>query len=195
MGRTRTIERDKLLDAAEAVTLEKGPAGLTIAAVAEQMGITNGGVQYSFRSKESLIAAMFERWQDEYAERMAELHGGDVDPDGNAAVRVHIDYAADYEDRSRRGAPSLLVSVLNSPQHMARVRKWYRERVDMLDVTTEAGRRLRLAFLAMEGVFLMRLFGLIEMDGTEWNCIVADVVALADGQSLSDRPAAGLAAA
>ena len=32
MGRIRTIERDKLLDAAEAVTMEKGPAGLTIAA-------------------------------------------------------------------------------------------------------------------------------------------------------------------
>lgn len=195
MGRTRTIERDKLLDAAEAVTLEKGPAGLTIAAVAEQMGITNGGVQYSFRSKESLIAAMFERWREEYAERIAELCGGAADLTGDAAVRVHIDYAADYEDRSRRGAPSLLVSLLNSPQHMAQVRKWYRECVDMLDVTTEAGRRLRLAFLAMEGAFLMRLFGLIEMDGAEWNCIVADVVALADGKPLPDRTATGREAA
>lgn len=180
MGRTRTIERDKLLDAAEAVTLEKGPAGLTIAAVAEQMGITNGGVQYSFRSKESLIAAMFERWRDDYAERMAEL--GATDADRHVAVRAHIDYAADYDDRSRRGAPSLLVSLLNSPQHMVLVRKWYRERIDMIDASTTAGRRLRLAFLAMEGAFLMRLFGLIEMDGDEWSAIVADVVALADGQ-------------
>ncbi len=159
--------------------MEKGPVGLTIAAVAEQMGITNGGVQYSFRSKESLIAAMFERWQDEYVDHMAQL--GAVDDDDHAATRAHIAYASNYDDRSRRGAPSLLVSLLNSPQHMVMVRKWYRERLDVIDATTVEGRQLRLAFLAIEGAFLMRLFGLVEMDDAEWQGIVADVAGLADG--------------
>ncbi len=179
MGRIRTIERDGILDAAEAVTLAKGPTGLTIAAVAEQMGITNGGVQYSFRSKEALIAAMFERWQAEYAERMA-ASCADM-PGDDDLTRAHIAYAANYADRSQRGAPSLLVSILNSPQHMTLVRKWYRERLDAIDVSGAQGRWLRMAFLAMEGAFLMRLFGLIEIDGDEWNAIVADVTALCDG--------------
>ncbi|MEP9401554.1 TetR/AcrR family transcriptional regulator [Sphingomonas sp. VNH70] len=180
MGRIRTIERDGILDAAEAVTLAKGPTGLTIAAVAEQMGITNGGVQYSFRSKEALIAAMFERWRTEYAERMA----GSIDtvPNGHAMTRAHIAYASDYDDRSQRGAPSLLVSVLNSPMHMKLVRVFYRERIDAIDVSTPEGRWLRLAFLAMEGAFVMRLFGLVEFGADEWDAIVADVVALCDGQ-------------
>ncbi|WP_430634696.1 TetR/AcrR family transcriptional regulator [Sphingomonas hankookensis] len=134
MGRIRTIERGKLLDAAEDVTMEKGPAGLTIAAVAGQMGITNGGVQYSFRSKESLIAAMFERWQHDYAELMIEL--GAKAGDEPSWVRAHIAYAADYDGRSRRRGPSLLVSLLNSPQHMDQIRKWYRNRVDAIDVST-----------------------------------------------------------
>lgn len=180
MGRIRTIERDKLLDAAEAVTMEKGPAGLTIAAVAERMGITNGGVQYSFRSKESLIAAMFERWQGEYAEHMIEL--GAVPDDDVSRIRAHIAYGSNYADRSRRGAPTLLVSLLNSPTHMVQVRRWYRNRLDAIDVSTDGGRWLRLAFLAMEGAFLMRLFGLIEMDSEEWHSIVADVWALCDGK-------------
>ncbi len=180
MGRIRTIERDKLLDAAEAVTMDKGPAGLTIAAVAEQMGITNGGVQYSFRSKESLIAAMFERWQQDYAEHMIEL--GAKPGEEASLVRAHIAYAADYDDRSRRRAPSLMVSLLNSPQHMIQIRKWYRNRVDAIDISTPEGRWLRLAFVAMEGAFLMRLFGLIEMDDGEWQSIVADVMELCDGK-------------
>ncbi|MFD1036201.1 TetR family transcriptional regulator [Sphingomonas hankookensis] len=180
MGRIRTIERDKLLDAAETVTMDKGPAGLTIAAVAEQMGITNGGVQYSFRSKESLIAAMFERWQQDYAAHMIDL--GAKPDDESSRVRAHIAYAADYDDRSRRRAPSLMVSLLNSPQHMLQIRKWYRNRVDAIDVSTSEGRWLRLAFVAMEGAFLMRLFGLIEMDDAEWQSIVADVMALSDGK-------------
>ncbi|WP_156347681.1 MULTISPECIES: TetR/AcrR family transcriptional regulator [unclassified Sphingomonas] len=180
MGRIRTIERDKLLDAAEAVTMEKGPTGLTIAAVAERMGITNGGVQYSFRSKESLIAAMFERWQQEYAEYMIEL--GAVPEDEASRVRAHIAYGANYEDRSKRGAPTLLVSLLNSPQHMTQVRRWYRNRIDAIDLSTDEGRWLRLAFVAMEGAFLMRLFGLIDMKSDEWHSIVADIWALVDGK-------------
>ncbi|PZO75511.1 MAG: TetR family transcriptional regulator [Sphingomonas hengshuiensis] len=180
MGRIRTIERGKLLDAAEDVTMEKGPAGLTIAAVAGQMGITNGGVQYSFRSKESLIAAMFERWQHDYAELMIEL--GAKAGDEPSWVRAHIAYAADYDGRSRRRGPSLLVSLLNSPQHMDQIRKWYRNRVDAIDVSTAGGRWLRLAFVAMEGAFLMRLFGLIDMGDAEWKSIVADVVSLCDGK-------------
>ncbi|WP_156348448.1 TetR/AcrR family transcriptional regulator [Sphingomonas sp. Leaf23] len=180
MGRIRTIERDKLLDAAEAVTMEKGPTGLTIAAVAERMGITNGGVQYSFRSKESLIAAMFERWQQEYAEHMIEL--GAVPEDEASRVRAHIAYGANYEDRSKRGAPTLLVSLLNSPQHMMQVRRWYRNRIDAIDLSTDEGRWLRLAFVAMEGAFLMRLFGLIDMKSDEWHSIVADIWALVDGK-------------
>lgn len=185
VGRIRTIERDGILDAAEAVTLAKGPSGLTIAAVAEQMGITNGGVQYSFRSKEALLAAMFDRWVDEYAERMAA--SCDSPTNGHALTRAHVGYAANYEDRSRRGAPSLLVSLLNSPQQMTSVRKWYRARLDAIDASSVEGRHLRLAFLAMEGAFLMRLFGLIEIGSDEWQSIVADVLALTDGDVPQER--------
>ncbi len=180
MGRIRTIERDGILDAAEKVTLAKGPSGLTIAAVAEQMGITNGGVQYSFRSKEALLAAMFERWQDEYSQRMAMTC--DDPENGHALIHAHIAYAANYDDRSRRGAPSLLVSLLNSPQHLAATRKWYRERIDGIDLSTAEGRWLRLAFVTMEGVFLMRLLGLVDMQPDEWNAIVADIVAMSEGR-------------
>ncbi len=61
MGRRRTIDRDQLLDAAEAVIGREGAAGLTIDAVAKEMGITKGGVQYCFGTKDALIDAIFER--------------------------------------------------------------------------------------------------------------------------------------
>lgn len=54
MGRRRTIDRDQLLDAAEAVIAREGAAGLTIDAVAKEMGITKGGVQYCFGTKDAL---------------------------------------------------------------------------------------------------------------------------------------------
>lgn len=72
MGRRRTIDRDQLLDAAEAVIAREGAAGLTIDAVAKEMGITKGGVQYCFGTKGSTrsssagarpTTACSKRWQ------------------------------------------------------------------------------------------------------------------------------------
>lgn len=66
MGRQRSINRDKVLDAAEEIVANQGAAGLTIDSVAKAMGISKGGVQYCFGSKDALIDAMFERWGKAY---------------------------------------------------------------------------------------------------------------------------------
>ena len=60
MGRQRTIDREKLLEAIFDIVMEQGAAALTIDTVAKKMGISKGGVQYCFNSKEAMIDAMFE---------------------------------------------------------------------------------------------------------------------------------------
>ncbi|CAI1250325.1 transcriptional repressor BetI [Serratia liquefaciens] len=59
MGRQRSIDRDKVLDVAEEIVATQGAAGLTIDSVARAMGISKGGVQYCFGSKDAMIDAMF----------------------------------------------------------------------------------------------------------------------------------------
>ena len=61
-GRPRSIDRDKVLDAAEGIVAAEGAAGLTFDAVARAAGITKGGVQYCFGTKDKLIEAMIDRW-------------------------------------------------------------------------------------------------------------------------------------
>ncbi|SUC39100.1 TetR-family transcriptional regulator [Proteus mirabilis] len=53
MGRQRTIDREKLLEAIFDIVMEQGAAALTIDTVAKKMGISKGGVQYCFNSKRS----------------------------------------------------------------------------------------------------------------------------------------------
>lgn len=55
MGRQRTIDREKLLEAIFDIVMEQGAAALTIDTVAKKMGISKGGVQYCFSSKEAMI--------------------------------------------------------------------------------------------------------------------------------------------
>ena len=45
-------------------------------------------------------------------------------------------------------------------------------------MATEEGRKARLAFLAAEGAFMLRFMGLREIQDTEWQEIMDDVLAL-----------------
>jgi AcrR family transcriptional regulator len=69
--KTATAARDtcgRILDAAETVVVRDGARNLTLDAVAEQSGISKGGILYHYRTKEDLAAAMVERscaWFDD----------------------------------------------------------------------------------------------------------------------------------
>lgn len=73
MSRAKKIDENAILDAAEEVIRESGAGGLTIEAVARRAGVSVGGLQYSFRSKDALISAMFERWGRQYEVDIASL--------------------------------------------------------------------------------------------------------------------------
>src|SRR5690606_27260368 len=60
-GTVGLMRRDELLDAAESLLEDQGAQGLTLAAVAERAGVSNGGLLYHFAEKDALISAMIER--------------------------------------------------------------------------------------------------------------------------------------
>ncbi|KSV94528.1 TetR/AcrR family transcriptional regulator [Sinorhizobium sp. GL28] len=176
MGRRRTIDRNKVLDAAEAIVNAVGAAGLTIDAVAKAAGITKGGVQYCFGNKDGLIDAMMERWFNEFDTAVA-AEGGD-DPDPVKAMRAHASVTARMNTADNARTSGMMAALLQREEHMAKNRAWYRARLDGIDLSTEEGRRARLAFLATEGVFLLRGFGFVEMDDAEWQDMFADILKL-----------------
>ncbi|KOF18190.1 TetR family transcriptional regulator [Ensifer adhaerens] len=181
MGRRRTIDRDKVLDAAEATVSAVGAAGLTIDAVAKAAGITKGGVQYCFGNKDGLIDAMMERWFNEFDSAVAAEVGDDADP--VTAMRAHAEVTERMNTAENARTSGMMAALLQREDHMEKNRVWYRGRLDSLDLSTEEGRRARLAFLATEGAFLLRSFGFIDMDDAEWRDIFGDIVALVPKQT------------
>lgn len=181
MGRRRTIDRDKVLDAAEATVSAVGAAGLTIDAVAKAAGITKGGVQYCFGNKDGLIDAMMERWFNEFDSAVAVEVGDDADP--VTAMRAHAQVTERMNTAENARTSGMMAALLQREDHMEKNRLWYRGRLDSLDLSTEEGRRARLAFLATEGAFLLRSFGFIEMRDAEWRDIFGDIVALVPKQT------------
>jgi len=176
MGRRKTIDREALLDAAEDIVRTRGAAALTIDALAKMLGITKGGVQYSFGTKDALIDALFERWGAGYAEQFKEIAGDDPDP--VTTVRAHVEATRRSDEGSNAKAASLLAALLQTPEHLASTREWYHGRIADLDTATEEGRRARLAFLAAEGAFMLRYFGLMEITDATWAAIFTDITSM-----------------
>ena len=174
MGRQRTIDREKVLEAAEEIVIKQGATALTIDAVAKSMGISKGGVQYCFGNKEALIDAMFERWGHSYDEIFNQKIAEDNSPEGR--VIAHMKATADHDKTSIAKGAALMASLLQTPEYLESTRKWYRERIANLDLSTERGKRARLLFLATEGAFTLRYFGLMDIDDEEWQEIFTDMI-------------------
>lgn len=176
MGRQRTIDREKLLDAAEDIVLHQGAAALTIDAVAKAMGISKGGVQYSFGNKDALIDAMFARWGQSYDEIFQQSILSDDTPEGQVFAHMQATHLHDKAAMAKGAA--LMASLLQTPEYLQSTRIWYRERIANLDNSTEKGKIARMVFLATEGAFMLRYMGLMEIDDNEWQSIFNDLESL-----------------
>lgn len=173
MGRRKTIDRDRVLEVAEDIVASRGASALTIDAVAKAAGITKGGVQSCFGTKEALIAAMLRRWMQEYQERVDGIAGPRPSP--AAGIAAHVETTHLHDEGSQARAAALLALLLQTPEHLSDTRNWYREQVAGLDMTALADRRARLAFLATEGAFFLRFLGLMPIDRSAWDAMFADI--------------------
>lgn len=180
-GRPRRIDRDKLLDAAEAIVAADGAAGLSFGALAKAAGVTRGGVQYAFGNKENLISAMVDRWAESFeTEVFADLGPS---PQPKAVVQSHIraNFATVEADFARSAV--MMTAILQSPEQVDETRAWYNSRLNGLDLSRPEDRAAAIAFLASEGVFFLKSFGLLGLDEAAWQRLFSDIRSLA-----GDRP-------
>lgn len=180
MARPRSIDRDKLLDAAEDIMRSQGAAALTIDALARACGITKGGVQYAFGTKDDIIDAMFERWGRDYDAKFAAIAGEGADP--VQRLRAHVAATRQADEVSMSKAASLMAGLMQTPEHLASTEGWYRDRLAGLDVNIPEGRRARLAFLACEGAFLLHFLRFMPLADAEWQAVFEDIAGLLDGE-------------
>lgn len=72
------LTRTKLMDSAYNILLAEGHAGLRFSKVAEEAGVSRGGLLHHYPSKEELIAAVYERiiadLEDDARQNLADLH-------------------------------------------------------------------------------------------------------------------------
>ncbi|MBU8544427.1 MULTISPECIES: TetR/AcrR family transcriptional regulator [Roseomonadaceae] len=179
MGRPPTIDRDKVLDLAEQILLKEGTGALTIDAVAKAAGVSKGGIQSRFGTKDDLIGAMLERWSEEYNAQMRARLGPEPEP--MAVARGHVDITMALNAAERARAAGFMAAMIDATHRRAECRAWYAELFGGLDPRSKEGRRARMTLLATEGAFLLRTFGLMDFGDDEWADVQDGLRAILDG--------------
>jgi AcrR family transcriptional regulator len=169
--RKKEIDRDRVLDAAEAVILESGGRSFTLDAVAERAGISKGGLVYTFTTKDGLVHATLERevarFQQAVRRRLGSGPTGPVE-----LVLAHIEEALAEDDASTQMAAFLVTGLVHAPDMLGPVRNLYRALLDPLRSEHGELAGVRQALLAVEGIFLLRGLGLADVSADELKSVL-----------------------
>lgn len=174
MGRKPTVTRGQLLDLAEEIVRTEGAKALTIDALARAAGISKGGVQYSFVSKDDLVRALIERWTSQFDAML------DADETSSAAdlIRSYIRAMRASQQAMNAKMAGLMITYLQDPANMQETRDWYQGIFDRIGTASAEAQAARVAFLAVEGLFLLRIVG-IDEDGA-WTGFLDDIEMVLD---------------
>ncbi|MBF6261555.1 TetR/AcrR family transcriptional regulator [Nocardia farcinica] len=168
--------RDRILNALEALLLEKGMSQVTLENVAAAAGVSKGGLLYHFKSKDALLAGLVRRLGERAAHQMADTTAKGVsiaewylqtpNPD-NAADAVEMELyrsmlatmrsvdAKDDADEVQRALADLMVS-------------WS----DGLDEEIDDPVRADIIRLVGDGVYLRALLGIPPIDPERYRRVV-----------------------
>ncbi|MDQ0325957.1 AcrR family transcriptional regulator [Rhodopseudomonas julia] len=171
MGRKPTISRDRLLTIAEDIVNAEGPQALTIDALAKAAGISKGGVQYSFLSKDELVKALVDRWTAQFDALVVDIES--AGPLG--FVRSYIAAMRSSQGAIDAKLAGLMIAYMQNPQNRMNTADWYRSILSRMDGSAEA-RAARTAFLAVEGLVTLRIWGV--EDGVDWQSQLDDIEAV-----------------
>ncbi len=105
MPRPRVHDQDQILDAVERLAVRSGPASVTMRAISDAIGVSNGALYHTFGSRAGLVGRAWVRAGYRFLSAQAELIDAAPAGDGVAAVVAAAEapavFAEDYPESSQ----------------------------------------------------------------------------------------------
>ncbi|AJT43135.1 TetR/AcrR family transcriptional regulator [Psychromicrobium lacuslunae] len=153
--------RQNILAAARRVISRDGAEALTISSVAEEAGLSVGGLRYHFRSKHELLAALVDAMVASFDQA---LNSAGVEP--GAKTRAYISATLDVESSAQGSTAStgLLAAVALDSSLLEVLRKHFQRWQEMLDHDGIDPSITTVVRLAIDGWWLAAFLGLAAPD-------------------------------
>lgn len=155
--------RQQLLEVAAKLSLEKGPASVTLDAVSQAAGVSKGGLLHHFPNKLSLLDGLFGDLTEKLDRAIADKMRDDPEPKGRftrAYVSVFFQPEG-IEDGEQWKV--LTIALISEPHLRERWRQWV-ERYLAENVGTDSSPDAMLVRYAVDGLWLADLLGSPTMD-------------------------------
>lgn len=182
MPKSGAKTRTALLDAANRIVLERGVEHLTLELTAQEAGVSKGGLLYHFPSKEALIKGMIQYYLDRFT---ADLTAAAQRTDDQIAGRWTRSYLYttyyDYQ-RNPRMSSGLLAAVATNPALLTPMQQTFAEWVRLLEQDGIDPTLAMIIRLAVDGLWLVELFGLAPPDAEMREKILSGLTQLASSQ-------------
>lgn len=149
-------QRTAIIDAAERVLVREGLAHVTMDAMASEAGITKGGLFYHFASKQEILLAILDRFE----ERLLKLRERHLDTDPREPGRrfkATILALIEYLDLSRQ-RPANIGGVYDNPEMRAKLAN-LKQRI--FDTAVQSGgkpEKVALALVLVDGLWVNSMF-------------------------------------
>jgi AcrR family transcriptional regulator len=177
---TQVDTKQQILEAAGRVVLARGVTGLTLEAVAEEAGLSKGGLLYHYGSKEALLTAMVGRMVEVTEERIDAHRESDSGPGSWARgyLQACLTDGIPATDPTGRLAVALLAAGATDPAQLDEVRErqgvWQaRLREDGIDPVMA-----NIVRLAADGLWMNDIFGIPALSKDERAELLARLEAL-----------------
>ncbi|GAP12688.1 transcriptional regulator, TetR family [Longilinea arvoryzae] len=153
-----------LLDAANRIVQKYGVEHLTLELTAEEAGISKGGLLYHFPTKEALIKGMIQDYLERFTTEFNATAQEEALSSTGRWTRAYL--KTTYEDNQRNPSMSsgLLAAVATNPALLSPMQQTFGEWVELLEKDGIDPTRAQIIRLAVDGLWMVELFGLAPPD-------------------------------
>ena len=152
--------RQRLLDIAEQLFAERGFYGVSIAAIASEVGFTKQGLLHYFNSKEKLYGAILQRISDDFQEQQTEAERASEEP--IESLKQFYAALAEPTETNTRRTRLLMRELLDNNARATNAENWYlREFLERLIAMVKAIEGLQALSDEEALIFVYQLLGAV----------------------------------
>lgn len=180
--------RNRLLDAAELIVARDGIGHLTLEAVANEAGVSKGGLLYHFPAKSALISAVIERLIEQCESEQEAAAAVDPEAEG-AFLRSYLTVRTKPVDPLNETLRTAVVVALGTdPEYLKPLRErlttWQARLVnDGIDPVTAS-----IVRLAIDGLVVGRLLKVPTPEGELREKVIERLLSMTHPQSAHEQP-------
>lgn len=176
-----------ILDAANRIVQEQGVDSLTLELTARLAGVSKGGLLYHFPNKEALIKGMILYYLDTFFNDLNQTARQRKTDEAGRWTRAYLHATYEEDHRSPRMSSGLLAAVATNPSLLAPMQEAFQEWVDLLEKDGIDPILATIVRLAIDGLWMVELFGLAPPQQDRREKILKALDALID-MTLSNLP-------